>query len=72
LGFRTRNISGECIRVYNNWLAEFCAEASKRLLGVGMVPLRGSIESAIAEAERSAKLGLRGLMIPALKRKPSS
>jgi uncharacterized protein len=61
----------ECIRVYNDWLAEFCADAPKRLLGAGMVPLRGPIEWAIAEAERCAKLGLRGLMIPALKRNPS-
>jgi predicted TIM-barrel fold metal-dependent hydrolase len=61
----------ECMRVYNDWLAEFCAESPQRLLGVGMVPLRGSIESAIAEAERCAKLGMRGLLIPAVSRNPS-
>ena len=61
----------ECIRVYNDWLAEFCASQPKRLLGVGMLPMRGPVEWAIAEAERCAKLGMRGLMIPALKRNPS-
>jgi predicted TIM-barrel fold metal-dependent hydrolase len=61
----------ECIRVYNDWLAEFCAGQPKRLLGVGMVPMRGPVEWAIAEAERCAKLGMRGLMIPAVKRNPS-
>ena len=61
----------ECIRVYNDWLAEFCAEAKSRLLGVGLLPMRGPAEWAITEAQRCAKLGLRGLMIPALKRNPS-
>jgi predicted TIM-barrel fold metal-dependent hydrolase len=61
----------ECIRVYNDWLAEFCAGHPKRLLGVGMLPMRGPVEWAIAEAERCAKLGMRGLMIPAIKRNPS-
>jgi len=61
----------ECIRVYNDWLAEFCAGQPKRLIGVGLLPMRGPVEWAIAEAHRCAKLGLRGLMIPAVKRNPS-
>jgi uncharacterized protein len=61
----------ECIRVYNDWLAEFCGGAPKNLIGVGMLPMRGPVEWAISEAERCAKMGLHGLMIPAVKRKPS-
>jgi len=61
----------ECIRVYNDWLTEFCAGEPQRLVGNGMLPLRGPVEWAIAEAERCAKMGLRGLMIPAVKRDPS-
>lgn len=61
----------ECIRVYNGWLAQFCAAAPRHLLGVGMLPLRGPIEWAVEEAERCAKLGMRGLMIPAVKRSPA-
>jgi len=61
----------ECIRVYNDWLAEFCAAVPNRLLGIGMLPMCGPVEWTIAEAQRCAKMGLRGFMIPALKRKPS-
>ena len=31
----------ECIRVYNDWLAEFCGGESRRLLGIGMLPITG-------------------------------
>ncbi len=61
----------ECIRVYNDWLAEFCGGDAKRLLGSGMLPMRGPVEWAIEEAQRCAKMGLRSLMIPAVKRTPS-
>lgn len=54
----------ECVRVYNDWLSEFCAVAPKRLLGAGLLPLRGPLEWAIAEAERVAKKGLVSVMIP--------
>src|ERR1700731_1525925 len=61
----------ECIRVYNDWLAEFCGGEPARQLGSGMLPMRGPIEWAIEEAHRCAKKGLRGVMIPAVKRTPS-
>ncbi|MGH7966251.1 MAG: hypothetical protein ACRERD_31245, partial [Candidatus Binatia bacterium] len=54
----------ECIRVYNDWLSEFCAAAPKRLIGIGLLPMRGPVEWAIAEAERAARIGMRGVMIP--------
>lgn len=53
-----------CFRTYNDWLAEFCAVAPKRLLGVAVLPTGGPIEWTIAEAERAAKHGLRSVMMP--------
>ncbi len=55
----------EATRVYNDWLSEFCAVAPERLLGAALLPLRGPVEWAAAEAERSAKQGLRSVIIPA-------
>jgi predicted TIM-barrel fold metal-dependent hydrolase len=54
----------ECIRVYNDWLSEFCAVAPKRLLGAGLLPMAGPLEWTIAEAERVAKIGLVQALIP--------
>jgi len=54
----------ECIRVYNDWLSDFCKAAPKRLIGTGLLPLRGPVEWAITEAERAARIGMRGVMIP--------
>jgi uncharacterized protein len=50
-----------CLRVYNDWLAEFCAHAPKRLIGVGLYSL-GSLPD-VSEIERCAKLGLKGILI---------
>lgn len=47
-------------RAYNNWLGDHCAEASDRLYGVTLLPLR-DIDASIAELERCAdKFGFRG------------
>ena len=54
----------EIVRVYNDWIAEFSASTPDRLVGVGILPMRGSTESKIAEVERVAKLGLRSVMLP--------
>ncbi|MGH7965716.1 MAG: amidohydrolase family protein, partial [Candidatus Binatia bacterium] len=53
-----------CMRVYNDWISEFCAVAPKRLVGSAMLPTRGPVEWAVAEAERVAGLGLRSVMVP--------
>ena len=54
----------ECIRVYNDWIAEFCVFAPKRLIGVGILPMQGPLEWALQEAERIARLGLKSIMLP--------
>ena len=53
------------VRVYNDWLSEFCAYAPNRLLGAAILPMQGPLEWAAEEAERAAKLDLKAVMIPA-------
>jgi predicted TIM-barrel fold metal-dependent hydrolase len=49
-------------RVYNDWLAEFCAVAPERFWGLGMISL-WNINNAVQEVERCRKMGLRGTVI---------
>jgi predicted TIM-barrel fold metal-dependent hydrolase len=49
-------------RVYNDWLAEFCAHAPRRLHGLGLISL-WDVGAGVAELERCAGLGLKGAMI---------
>jgi predicted TIM-barrel fold metal-dependent hydrolase len=52
-------------RAYNDWIAEFCAHAPDRLIGLGIVPTT-SVEDARAEVFRCAKeLKLRGMVLGA-------
>jgi predicted TIM-barrel fold metal-dependent hydrolase len=51
-----------CFSVYNDWLAEYSGYAPKRLLGVPVISLY-DIDLAVAELQRSAKMGLKGAMI---------
>lgn len=51
-----------CFRVYNDWLAEYCAYAPKQLAGLALISLY-DIEAAVQELHRCAKLGLRGALI---------
>jgi len=53
----------EVLRIYNEWLAGFCATHPERFAGLASIP-NHPIEAAIAEVERVAKRGvLRGLDI---------
>jgi len=49
-------------RAFNDWLAEFCRQDSKRLFGVAMIPPENP-RLATAELVRCAEMGLRGAMI---------
>lgn len=51
-----------CFTAYNDWLSEFCSYAPNRLIGIPCISLY-DIDLAVAELERSAKLGLKGAMI---------
>ena len=39
------------VRVYNDWLSEFCAYKPSRLLGAAILPMQGPLEWATEEAE---------------------
>jgi len=49
---------------YNDWLADYCAYAPERLLGVAYIPF-DSPDVAVAEIRRARAKGLRGTLIPA-------
>jgi predicted TIM-barrel fold metal-dependent hydrolase len=49
---------------YNDWLADYCAAAPSRLLGVAYVPC-DSPAGAAAEIRRASRRGLRGALLPA-------
>ena len=63
-GIQDADYQRECLRVYNDFAAQFAATNPQRLLAAGMLPFRGPLEWAIKEAERCAAIGLRELMIP--------
>jgi len=51
-----------CFKVYNDWLAEYCAVNPRRLIGVALISVL-DIPEAVKELERCAKMGLRSAMI---------
>jgi predicted TIM-barrel fold metal-dependent hydrolase len=67
LGFRIfwlkdAGLQRDCFRAYNDWLAEFCSYAPKRMAGLAMISLYDPKLGA-QELERCAKMGLKGAMI---------
>ena len=61
--FRMKDVELQqaCLRVYNDWLAEFCSHAPNRLLGIGLYSLAALPD--VSEIERCAKKGLKGILI---------
>lgn len=62
--FRVRDaaLQAECFRVYNDWLAAFCATAPERFVGVALISLF-DVAAGVRELERAVALGLRGAMV---------
>jgi predicted TIM-barrel fold metal-dependent hydrolase len=52
-----------CARIYNDWIYDLLEKRSDRFKCAAMIPT-GSVEVAMAEVERAAKLGLGALMLP--------
>lgn len=53
----------DCIRAYNDWLAEYASHAPDRLAGIAMMPTTG-VADATAELTRAMALpGLRGALL---------
>jgi uncharacterized protein len=54
------------VRAYNDFLAlDYCAVAPDRLIGLGVIPWTG-VADAVAELERCARLGLKGVVLGVL------
>jgi len=51
-----------CFRVYNDWLAEYCAHAPKRLAGLALISL-WDVDEGVKELRRCARAGLKGAVI---------
>lgn len=60
-----RELRKVCYRAYNDWLAEFCATAPERLIGVGLIPIDGG-QNAAEEVRYLKRIGLRtGMLLAA-------
>jgi uncharacterized protein len=55
-----KEASNEVLRIYNDWLKDFCSHYPDRQIGLACLPY-GSVEDAVKEVRRVAKMGLRGL-----------
>src|SRR5258706_4365478 len=52
--------ANEMLRIYNDWLKDFCSHYPDRQIGLACLPY-GDIGAAVKEIHRVAKLGLKGL-----------
>lgn len=57
-----RALGIECVRAYNDFLAEWCATAPDRLVPVAFLPF-WDIDATVAEARRVARIGHRGVIM---------
>jgi predicted TIM-barrel fold metal-dependent hydrolase len=53
-------------RAYNRWLADYCAAAPERLLGLALLGSLADVEGAVAEIRRAKEAGLAGVILPLL------
>jgi predicted TIM-barrel fold metal-dependent hydrolase len=60
--FKDAALQQACFRAYNDWLAEYCAYAPRRLAGLALISLY-DIEAAVRELHRCRQMGLKGAMI---------
>ena len=61
----------DCIRAYNDWIAEFCSAHPKRLFAMAGVPLQ-DVDRAIAEAERAVRRARAARRVHPARRRTSS
>ena len=60
LASRDHEAANECLRIYNDFLKDFCSHYPDRQVGLACLPY-GDIDAAVKEVYRVAKLGLKGL-----------
>jgi predicted TIM-barrel fold metal-dependent hydrolase len=58
-----RDVVQAVFRRHNDWVREYCSQAPERLIGVACLPLP-DVDEAVAELERVAGMGIRGVAIP--------
>jgi predicted TIM-barrel fold metal-dependent hydrolase len=51
----------DCVRAYNDWITEWCSVDPRRLLAIAATPF-WDVQAAVAEVERCAELGHRGVL----------
>jgi len=56
-------VAGAMMKIYNTWLKDFCSHYPDRHIGLACIPTY-SIEEAVQEVHRVARLGIKGLEIP--------
>ncbi len=61
-GIEDHELEAAHIRVYNDWLIDFCSVASERFWGLALISL-WDVDQGIAELERCRGAGLRGASI---------
>ena len=57
-----RELQRACVRAYNEWLLEFCAQSRGRLFATATIPATG-IEDAVAELEWALRSAIQGVLI---------
>ena len=57
-----RELQLACVRAYNDWLAEFCADSDGRLVGQAILPTTG-VQDMVDETKRILDLDHRGVVI---------
>jgi predicted TIM-barrel fold metal-dependent hydrolase len=55
---------GRCMDVFNEWLAEYCAAAPDRLVGVGILPTIYQPEASRDYLQKFKQIGIKALEIP--------
>ena len=50
----------EMLRIYNDWLHDFCSRSPDRLIGLANIPSH-DMDAAVAEVKRAAARGVRGI-----------
>ena len=57
---KDRESANEMLRIYNNFMHDFCSHYPDRMIGLACLPY-SDIEAAAAEVRRVAKMGMRGV-----------
>ena len=58
-----REVAHAVFRRHNDWIRDYCSQDPERLIGVACLPLP-DVDEAVAELERVAAMGIRGVAIP--------